>query len=121
MKVLVERVFRGHKFEKPVEVYSTSYKADYRLLSKNEEKDYCQEVKKEFKILPQYIDFPPLLKEYLVDEGHKDPKMKLIQKNERNKFSRIAKDGETPNTEVPIGLGTPDKSAMSLYEGIELK
>lgn len=118
---MVERVFRGYKCEKPVEVYSTSYKADYRLLSKKEEKDYCQEIQKDFKILPQFIDFPPLLKEFLVKEGQKDPKMKLIQKSERNKFSRIAKEGEKPNIEVPIGLGTPAEKSMSLYESLELK
>lgn len=108
--------------DNPITVFPTSYKTDYQLLSKKEEAIYCQEAPKEVKILPQYIDFPPLLREFLIKEtGNANPKLKFVRKNDRNRFSRVAKDGEKPTLEVPMGLGTPVKEAMTLYEGIDLK
>ncbi|KAL1129176.1 hypothetical protein AAG570_013706 [Ranatra chinensis] len=65
VRVWAEKVFRGQRYPKLVEVYSVSYKADYRLVPKHEEKALWERVdatpNKE-KLLPEYMDFPPLMK-----------------------------------------------------------
>lgn len=119
MKVLVERVFRGKKFEKPLLIESASYKTDYRLLSKKDEIEYCKLVSQQEKILPTHMEVPPLLKEFLIKEtGRDEHMMKIHYKPSMYKTSRIAKEGEKPNIEVNLGLGKP--ASPSLYEGIQL-
>ncbi|CAO1334244.1 unnamed protein product [Diamesa hyperborea] len=118
VKVTVEKVFRGRKYPKPVEIYSASYKTDYRLLSKSEESDYCKIVDCKEKIIPQTMDFPPLLKHFLMQETGKteaELKLKVVHKEGRDKISRLAKDGETPNINLSINVGKP--SSANLYEG----
>ena len=101
-----------------MEIYSASYKTDYRLLSKSEESDYCKIVDCKEKIIPNTMDFPPLLKHFLIQETGKsaaDLKLKVVHKEGRDKTSRLAKDGETPNINLSINVGRP--SSANLYGG----
>lgn len=106
---------------------SSTYKADYRLIPKAEEHEYCrlQEVVKTERILPRIIEFPPLLKELIVRDklakGEKiseEPKLSLKYRMGRENHVRVAKEGETPNVQIVSGLGTP--VSPDLYKGINV-
>jgi small subunit ribosomal protein S34 len=66
VRVWAEKVFRGRKYPKIVEVCSVSYKADYRLIPKDEEEEYCKTeshlTMDKVKVLPRTVPFPPLLR-----------------------------------------------------------
>ncbi|KAJ8958160.1 hypothetical protein NQ318_006099 [Aromia moschata] len=126
VRVWVERTFRGKTDPQPVVIESASYKADYKLIPKDEEEDYCRIVRKlEGGILPKTIEFPPILKELILrDAGAKEgtteePRLELVynRKSLRNRY-RIAEDGEQPTVNFTMGLGKP--VSPSLYEGIKL-
>lgn len=116
MKVLVEKTFRGRTLPKLVEIYGTSYKTDYQLIPKNKEAEVCRPWKEpEIKILPQNIDFPPLLREFIVKEtGQQNPQLKIRIKPNREKLVRVAVDGETPTVDMSMSLGTP--ASPNLYK-----
>lgn len=120
VKVQVERTFRGHTLPKLVEIYGTSYKTDYQLIPKNKEAEVCRPWKEtEMKILPQHIEFPPLLREFVVKEtGQQDPRLKVKISSNLQKFARIAKDGEQANVEVSMRLVKP--ASPNLYKNLEL-
>lgn len=122
MKVWVQKVFRGKLYPNPVEIERASYKSDYRLLPKNEEKDYCQildEYSNDKILIAPTMDLPPLLKEMITKEkGEKNPKMNVKIKDGHNKLHRIAKEDETPTLEIPINIGKP--LSPNLYKGINL-
>lgn len=65
------------------------------------------------------MDFPPLLREFLVQEGRTDLKLKVVHKSGRDSISRLAKDNEKANILVGIDLGTP--RSANLYEDLEPK
>lgn len=119
---MVEKVFRGRKYDKPVWIEGASYKTDYRLLSKKEEAEYCKIEKKEsenIKLIDPKMEFPPLLKEFLVKEtGNKDIKLDVFFKRGHNKFYKLAKEGEKPNVTIPMNIGKP--ASQSLYKGLDL-
>lgn len=120
-KVTVERVFRGKKFDKPFVLEAATYKADYRLLSKKEEADYCKSSVREEKIIAPYMELPPLLREFVEKEtGRKDVKMKVHHKGSIMTPARLAKEGEKPNIVISIGLGKPHPTGLSLYDGINI-
>lgn len=116
MKVLVEKTFRGRTLPNLVEIYSTSYKTDYQLIPKNKESEVCRPCEEPvFKILPQHIEFPPLLREFIVKEtGQQNPQLNVKVKHGREKLVRVAKDGEMPNVELSMGLGKP--ASPNLYK-----
>ena len=64
----VEKVFRGKPLEGIVELSKVAYKNDFKLVPKDEEHNYIQQTKpleevlKERKLLPEFFEFPPLLK-----------------------------------------------------------
>ena len=122
MKVWVQKVFRGRLYEHPVEIERVSYKTDYRLLSKHEEKDYCQIIENfsnDKVLIASKMELPPLLKEMIKREkGDNDPKMPVKIKSSHNKLHRLAKEGEKPTLVIPINIGKP--ASPSLYEGINL-
>lgn len=116
VKVTVEKTFRGVTAAKPVIIFSSSYKADFKLIPISIEATYCKvsQDKKEV-IISQEMDLPPLLREFISDETKQaNPKMKTHFKENVNKISRLAKDGEKPTLEIPIGLGVP--VSPKLYE-----
>lgn len=99
-------------------------------MPKDEEASYCkvEQPKAEMKILPRTMGFPPLMREMLmrdmkfVGQEVTEPIMEIAYNRHvvTNKKSncRIAKDGESPNVAVNVGLGTP--CAPRLYQGIQL-
>lgn len=65
------------------------------------------------------MEFPPLLKEFVMKEtGKSDVKMKVKIDESMYKIVRTAREGETPNVELVMGVGKPHPSAKSLYEGL---
>lgn len=65
-RVYVERVFRGYKIPRPVELESTSYKPDYILMPKDWTPPPLPEVK--VREVPSTVEFPPLLNYILKQE-----------------------------------------------------
>lgn len=63
--VFVEKIFRGTQYPEPVEIYSVSYKPDYRLIPKDEEQlwwDRLANCKPRENVIPGLIELPPLMK-----------------------------------------------------------
>lgn len=118
VKVIAEKVFRGRKYPKPVTILSASYKADYRLVSKDDESKYTFNVNvKPEVILPKTIDFPPLLKQFIIDETkNPHPQMELVVKSNRDKLIRKANEDEKVTVDVVMGLGKP--VAPNLYKNV---
>lgn len=110
VKVTVEKTFRGRQYPKPVEIFSTSYKADYELVPKHEEAAFCKitTVPRMEKVLPREIEMPPLLRAFVAKEtGIQNPMIPLKLKHTREKFYHLAKDGEQPTIEVGMALTKP--------------
>ncbi|XP_016977506.1 uncharacterized protein LOC108043347 [Drosophila rhopaloa] len=120
VRVTVEKTWRGVTQPKPVEIYSTSYKADYELVPQGEEGKYLNNNKKlEPVVLPTKLDLPPLLRELVSEEtGNPNPQMKVHHKVTHNKLSRLAKDGEKPSINFELGVGQPKPVSAKLYEGL---
>lgn len=125
MSVFVEKVFRGKRCPDTY-VWGASCKTDYRLVPKDEEAEYCKIAeKKPEKIFPRTTVFPPLMRELILREAKangeelkEEPKLVLQYRIGVNNNIRVAKEGETPNMEIGVGLGTP--ASPSLYERIKL-
>lgn len=102
----MEKVFRGRHYPKPVEIFSASYKADYQLIPKHEEAALCKvSATRAEKILPTEIELPPLLRAFVEEErGVQNPKIPVTLKHTKEKFYRLAKEGEQPTIEVGMGL-----------------
>lgn len=114
-------MFRGKRFDKAIRIESTSYKADYQLLSKKDEPEYCILSPREEKILSPHMDLPPLLREFVIKEtGRSDVKMKVKNNRSFMNQSRLPKDGEKPDYELVMGLGKPHPTAAILYEGLNV-
>lgn len=124
---MAEQTFRGRKISQPVDISNVSYKTDYRLIPKEEENDYCKyiEVKKQERIFPRTMSFPPLMREMIIremkennEEVVQEPQLEIVYKIGQYTTFRIAKEGETPTVEFAPGLGTP--VSHSLYKGLKL-
>ena len=103
---------------KPVELFSASYKPDYRLLAKHEEAEYCQYTEREDRIVPETIELPPLLRQFVANEtSNPNPRAKIYWQFDHNNIYRLPKEGEKPNIEITMGLGKP--VSPNLYKGLE--
>lgn len=102
----VEKTFRGRHYPNPVEIFSASYKPDYQLIPKHMEAEFCKVTPTRVeKVLPTEIELPPLLRVFVEKEtGEKNPKIPLKLKQTKEKFYRLAKDGEKPTMDVGMGL-----------------
>lgn len=122
MEVVVEKVFRGRKFDKPVVLNAATYKNDYRLLSKKEEAEYCKvEPEQKVTLLSPEMELPPLLKEFIRKEtGVEEPRMKVKYRTNIYKTTRLAEKGETPDIQFTMGVGKPHPKGLALYEGVQL-
>nr|CAI5826003.1 unnamed protein product [Callosobruchus analis] len=116
VRALVEKTFRGNTYPKPILIESSSYKADYKLIPKDEEEQYCKKSVRATveHILPRTMEFPPLLKELLIREAEakgekiKEPKLEVVYNKRSIKTAyRVAKEGEIPTLEIAVGLGKP--------------
>lgn len=116
----MEKTFRGRTLEKPVEVLSVSYKADYILIPKDQEKQLLEKnTQTEERILPQFMEMPPLLREFIIKEtGNPNPLLKVKIRTNREKIARIAIDGEEPNVKLTMSLGTP--ASKKLYANVNV-
>lgn len=116
--VLVERVFRGRKEKGLVQIDSTSYKADYQLIPKDEEYKWKPLDTVEEVIMPRKMELPPLLREIvsrkLKAKGiTEEPELPIYLNQTGNKKYRLAEEGETPSVKFTMGLGKP--ATPSLY------
>ncbi|XP_076627182.1 mitochondrial ribosomal protein S34 [Colletes latitarsis] len=111
---LVERTFRGKTADKPVQIESVSYKADYVLVPKDQEERYLNASSKlPEKILPRTTNFPPLLKELLIRQAKQkgeplteEPKLPIKYNLHGMKHYRIAEENETPTYNIDITRST---------------
>lgn len=70
VRVYVERVFRGFRHDRVIELESTSYKADYLLMPKDWTPPPLTEVK--VREVPGVMELPPMLKEFYKREKGTD-------------------------------------------------
>ncbi|EDV95759.1 uncharacterized protein LOC6558503 [Drosophila grimshawi] len=120
VRVTVEKTWRGITQPKPVEIYSTSYKADYELVPLSEEHKFLTNNKKAASVvLPTKLDLPPLLREYVRDEtGEMNPQMAVHFKKTHNKNARLAQAGEQPTLQMSMDVGKPAPISAKLYDGL---
>lgn len=74
VRVWVEKTFRGRKLPALTEIYRTSYKTDYQLISKKDEASLLAAVKEldtNQEILPNKVEMPPLMKKFIEQEHEK--------------------------------------------------
>ncbi|XP_045518157.1 uncharacterized protein LOC123710366 [Pieris brassicae] len=130
VRVWVEKTFRGRKLPEITEIYRTSYKPDYQLISKDEEQELNKRLTNEYNypdvILPNTIEMPPLMKKFIVRDHEKKGLqtlkefiMPLSYKHSPNRVTRIAKGDEKPTIQFGMGLGKP--ISPSLYKGVPLE
>lgn len=120
VRVFVERTFRGIKEPKPVNIESTSYKTDYKLIPKHEEHKYLNaETKHEPTLMPQFMEFPPLMREFLLRENPKLKAEELRLEMAYTKKVQIAKDGEKPSIEFEKTIST--KFVPELYKYVKVQ
>ncbi|XP_077262095.1 mitochondrial ribosomal protein S34 [Temnothorax americanus] len=130
VRVLVERVFRGHKNPKPVQLDSATYKADYILIHKDQEHLYLDNTKvPETRILPKMTDLPPLFSQLVIRQmkakgvvAPEQPKLNLRYNFDGGsvKNYRLVEEGETPTVELNFRVDEssvlfpkPEKTAAS--------
>lgn len=129
VRVWVEKTFRGCTLPKLTEIYRTSYKTDYQLVPRNDEKNLLRSMEqynnRTVEILPNTIEMPPLMKKFIVKDHErkgldplKDFVMPITYNHSPNRIHKIAKGDEKPSIQFTMGLGKP--SSLTLYEGIEL-
>ncbi|XP_071636878.1 small ribosomal subunit protein mS34 [Temnothorax longispinosus] len=128
--VLVERVFRGQKNPKPVQLDSATYKADYMLIPKDKEHLYLDNTKvPEMRILPKMTDLPPLFSQLVIRQmkakgvvAPAEPKLNLRYNfyGRSVKNYRLVEEGETPTVELNFRVDEssvlfpkPEKTAAS--------
>lgn len=118
--MLCEYVFRGVKYDQPKLIIDDSVFADYVLIPKPLETNYTftktSEECIEENILPREADLPPLLREILIKNGVKDPKLIVQCLKNDNVLYRIAKVGEKSTRQFKNGFGIP--KSPNLYKGI---
>lgn len=117
VRVWIEKVFRGRRYPRLIELCSASYKADYRLVPKSEEQELIARANAtppQVRVISNTVPFPPLLKDMILKEMKQagketveEPRLKLIIKNGRDNIARLAGDGEEPTIVVEQGLGKP--------------
>lgn len=101
---LVQRTFRGKTSEKPVQIDSVSYKADYILIPKDQEARYLNaNTQPTVRTVPRTMEFPPLLKEILIRQAKQSgepfvdtPKLELRYCSKGVRYYRPAEENETP-------------------------
>ncbi|KAL3275633.1 hypothetical protein HHI36_020386 [Cryptolaemus montrouzieri] len=127
VRVWVERTFRGKKYPEPYYIKAASFKADYKLIPRDEEEAYMKGSNpRPVKLMPKMIELPPLLKELVIRENiingdppEKDNEVEAVYATNVNNNFRVVKDGEKPDVEVTMGLGKP--ISPGLYEGTGLE
>lgn len=123
----MEKVFRGVKYPNPVNMLNVSYKTDYRLIPKEQEKQFTSRPLKSLneakgkKLLPQSMDLPPLLHRLISKEtGNPHPKITVILNKTDENLYRFAEADETPTVQFPPNMGLGQPVSPNLYKGLNL-
>ncbi|EGI65411.1 PREDICTED: uncharacterized protein LOC105146111 [Acromyrmex echinatior] len=108
--VLVEKVFRGIKSSKPVQLDSSTYKADYMLIPKDQEHIFLNNTKVvEKRIMPKTTELPPLFSHLIINQMKAkgiavstEPKLNLRYNLTATdvKNYRVAEEDETPTVKL---------------------
>lgn len=120
MIAVCEAVFRGVKMEELYTIRGESSLPDFQLVPKHLEQNYTftatskQMINKN--ILPRYMEFPPLMKDILIKNGTKDPKLPVVKSPSERSFYRVAEEGEQPTKIFKTGFGTP--KSPNLLKGV---
>ncbi|KAF4526854.1 hypothetical protein B566_EDAN015659 [Ephemera danica] len=120
VKAVVEKVWRGYKYEKPIEICRVSYKADYRLLSKSEEQEYCKLTAETASPLlkPAAIPFPPLLKELLQEGSKEAPLLKLKLRHHRDNRAKQDPNLVVKSQDFPVNQSLGQPKHLKFYENV---
>ncbi|XP_011881942.1 PREDICTED: uncharacterized protein LOC105569815 isoform X2 [Vollenhovia emeryi] len=112
--VLVEKVFRGQKNPRPVQLDSATYKADYVLIPRDRERVFLENTKvPEMKILPTTTDLPPLFSQLLIKQMRARgvaapavPKLNLRYNFEASsvKNYKVAEENESPTVKLNFSV-----------------
>lgn len=70
----------------------------------------------EERILPRYIEFPPVLKTILCENGVNDPIMRTVTNKYWYSVHRVAEENEKPTLEFDNKFGTP--ASPNLYKDV---
>ncbi|XP_066594843.1 small ribosomal subunit protein mS34 [Prorops nasuta] len=119
---LVENTFRGKTKSKPVQIDSVSYKADYRLVPKDEEHLY--EAKKQGApeiIVPRTMELPPMYKLFIkrlkkTDDESVNEMPIYYNRTGHFKNFKIVERKESP---MQIVLGVGKTVSPSLYANVK--
>lgn len=115
-----EYIYRGIKFDEPINVTKESIFPDYSLIPKHLESNYTfsktRKERIEERILPQFIELPPVWKTILCDTGVNDPKMQTVTKKYWYSVHRVAEENEQPTLQFDNKFGTP--ASPNLYKNV---
>lgn len=120
VNVKCEYIYRGIKFEEPIEITHESVFPDYSLVPKHLEGNYTfsktRTQRMNERILPRHMEFPPLLKRIFTENGVKDPKMRTISQNVWYSMHRVAEENEKPTLSFDKKDNPP--ASPNLYKGV---
>lgn len=120
VNVKCEYIYRGIKFDEPIEITRESMFPDYNLVPRHLESNYTYSKTRsqriDEQILPRHIDFPPVLKTILIENGVNDPKMETINVTTWHSTDRVAKENEKPTLPFDSRFGTP--ASPNLYKDV---
>lgn len=121
INVKCEYIYRGVKFDEPIEITRESGFPDYSLIPKHLESNYTfsrtRTQRIEERILPRYIELPPVLKMIHSENGVEDPKMRTITNKCWYSVHRVAEENEQPTLKFPNKFETPTTSS-NLYKDV---
>lgn len=104
-------MYRGIKFDEPIEITRESVFPDYSLVPKHLEYNYTfSKTRKQLteeRILPSYIELPAVLKTLLCESDVNDPKMRTVTKKYWYSTHRVAEENEKPTLQFENKFGTP--------------
>lgn len=93
---------------------------DYSLVPKHLESNYTylttRKDRIEERILPQYIELPPVLKALFSENGNNDPKMQTVTNKSWRSTHRVAQENDKPTLEFDSRFGTP--ASPNLYKNV---
>lgn len=110
--MLVEYVFRGIKYNEPYKINRSTCLPDFALIPKHEESNYTAQKTQsqviEENLIPKDMEFPPLLRSLLIQNGNKNPRLPVALNDRENHKTmyRVAKEGENPTKKFETGFGT---------------
>ncbi|KAI4499564.1 hypothetical protein M0802_005460 [Mischocyttarus mexicanus] len=121
---LIQNTFRGRTYP-PEQIDGCTYKADYILIPKDEEKKYMNYTDSlKPRIAPRTMEYPPLLREIIIRQQkaagvpvNENPQLDIVYNLEGVKRYRVAEVGEEPTIKFGMGLGEP--VSPSLYANIK--